>query len=85
MDIKHGYFYRRIIGNHPVLDAVVKVLHAEVFSMSVPTAPPVVMFRHFSDLGQKLFPHKFEYCFRDKFEREFEGPLEWDDALKEFK
>jgi hypothetical protein len=76
MDLKVGFYYRHIENG-----VVVKVLHAAVYSMSVPSCPPVVVYR----LNDDEYPHRFEYVFQDTFKKQFEGPLDWDVALKAFK
>ncbi len=76
LEIKRGEYYRRRKDS-----IVVKVVYDSIFSMNVPDAPPIVVFRHNDD----AYPHRYEYVFDNLFMRRFQGPLEWDPEKKEFK
>lgn len=84
MNISAGSYYRRMAD-----DAVVKVLHEEVYpyycSCGALSAEcegnPVVVYR----LREGEWPTRAECMEVEGFEANFEGPLDWDEALKEFK
>lgn len=76
MDLKSGCYYR-LAGK----SCVVKLLHTEVHSAVYPWDPPMVVYRFNDD----EWPHRYECVLRKVFEDIYEGPLDWDEALREFK
>jgi hypothetical protein len=86
MEINAGNYYRRFIDG-----AVVKVLHTEVYPHHCSCGTlgiwcrgddeTVVMYR----MREGECPTRAEFCLRQDFPTLFEGPLGWDEALKEFK
>ncbi len=75
MEVKTGDYYRRTEDGLEV-----KLIHTEVFPGGAVKGPPAVIYR----LNQDEFPHRYEWLWREAFERDFEGPLKWDPVEKKF-
>lgn len=86
MEIEAGFYYRRFLDK-----AVVKVLHTEVYPYHCTCGAlgvechgddnAVVVYR----MREGEYPTRAEFCLREDFPSLFEGPLDWDTALKEFR
>ena len=83
MEISAGNYYRRHVDG-----AIVKVLHPEVHPYHCYCGSPGVEC-HDDDNAVIMYRMRegtrSEFCLRQEFSSLFEGPLDWDTALKEFK